>query len=183
MIGSGQVPRALALFGVTALVAALLAVLAWRWTTDLDLLRDYGDQISAPAKAGQTVYLDAAVTLAAPPSAASDPEVTVDAVVPRVTENSAAAVVAVLVCERGPGSGVGVVAGPLDPYCTKVEPFRPGSNLTLRYATGKSQLVLEVKGTQPGTVQVEGYDVRYHRFLRTGSQHSGILTTVTVTAP
>jgi hypothetical protein len=102
----------------------------------------------------------------------------IDSLVPRITENSAKATVALLICTRNGGTlGVGAQEGGLADSCTSVLPFTGQQEIDLGFMT--AQILLAITPTAPGTVHVEGLDVTYSDGGRAVTTTSGADLTLT----
>lgn len=92
---------------------------------------------------------------------------------PRITENSADATVAVIVCS-GPNSSAitgGGATYDVSSYCPRLTPFHSGSfTVGDRTTTG---LLMTITPHRAGTTHIEGSDVSYWHGLRHGRQQVG----------
>ena len=170
---------ALSLLVVAGLV--LVAAFAWVVAAPPPLVPAQGDGNSGPLTIGRTLYVDAAVYVR--DDAGNGPESTplrLDAIAPRISENSAKATIALLVCTRNGGSlGVGAQESGLDASCTSVLPFTGQQEVDLGFM--RTQILLAVTATAPGTVHVEGLDVTYSDGGRAVTQLTGLTVTLTTT--
>ena len=166
--------RIAAVVAVLVLVAGAGALVWWR-SAPPELLPVGGLGLEGAGTVGHTYYTDAVLDVVLD----ADPESTVrhlrfDRIEPRVEENSANALVSLLVCTRTPGtSGVGL--GELDslrPACSSVTPFTGAQEMVLGFQT--AQVVLAVTPRQPGTVRIEGFEVSYASTGRAVTTTSGL---------
>jgi hypothetical protein len=174
--------RHLALAAVPGVVAVLVvAGLAWTLRTPPPLwpAPTYGGSDVLPV--GHTLYIDMAVAVR--DDSGTGPEsyrLRIDSLVPRITENSAKATVAILVCTRNGGTlGVGAQEDGLDASCTSVLPFTGEQEIDLGFMT--AQILLAVTPTVPGTLHVDGLDVTYAQDGRAVTTTSGADLTLTAT--
>jgi hypothetical protein len=177
-----QPRRRRTLAAAAALVAiALVAGLAWTLRTPPPLwsFPSYGatDRVAV----GHTVYVDAAIGVRDDSGLGPDSYLLrIDALVPRITENSAKAAIAILVCTRNGGTlGVGAQEAGLDASCTSVLPFTGQQEISLGFMT--TQIVLAVTPAVPGIVHIEGLDVTYAQGGRALTATSGADLTLTAT--
>jgi len=166
-----------------AVVVAAVAVagLVWSWRTPPELWPAPTYRGSDRLPVGHTMYLDTAISVR--DESGNGPQsyrLRIDSLVPRITENSAQATVALLVCTRNGGTlGVGAQVDGLDASCTSVLPFTGRQQIDLGFMT--AQILLAVTATVPGTLRVDGVDVTYADGGRAVTQTSG--AELTLTAP
>jgi hypothetical protein len=160
---------------VAVLVLAGAGAVVWARSAPPELLPVGRLGLEGTATVGHTYYTDAVLDVVLD----ADPESTVrhlrfDRIEPRLEENSANALISLLVCTRTPGtSGLGL--GELDslrPSCSSVTPFTGAQEMVLGFQT--AQVVLAVTPTQPGTVRIEGFEVTYASTGRAVTTTSGL---------
>lgn len=156
------------------LVVVLVLGSAARWLTDDRALNGYGSIVTTTTAVGRTMYLDAGVYSSG--GVNSSFSITMRRLSPRLTTNTADAVVTLAVCSQSQthtriGAGASWTS-----LCTSVVPFRTGR---LLIDDRKVEVLLEVTPRKAGVVHIEGLDASYWRGLRWGHQHIGVDTTVT----
>jgi hypothetical protein len=157
-------------------VVALGGWIAWRWyNTASDLIAYSGVNQTASFRTGQTFYVGSDIQ---PDTAHGHRRLDVHRVSPRVTLNTAHAVVEVMLC-RVADPHQGLLAGPDTKPCASVTNFRSGS-IDLGFPT--VEIIYKITSTTPGAVRIEGARVSYSDGTRRGIQHAGSGTALTVTS-
>jgi hypothetical protein len=163
-----------AVAAVLVLVAGVAAVAWWR-STPPELMPVGVLGLRGPATVGHTYYTDAVLDVRPDADPASTlRHLRIDRITPRVSENSAKALVSLLVCSRTPethGLGLGEYDS-LAGSCDAVRPFTGQQEIDLGFQT--AQVVVAVTPTQPGTVHVEGFEVTYASTGRSVTTASGL---------
>jgi len=156
------------------LVVVLVVGWSVRWLTDDRALSGYGNTVTVPMALGGTAYLDAGVY----PRGGGDQSFSIDVhrLVPRVTVNTADAVVSLAVCAQTQSHTRIGGSFSWSPLCSSVAPFHSGS---LLIDDRKLEVLLVVTPRKAGVVHIEGLDASYRHGIRWGHQHVGIDTTVT----
>lgn len=157
--------------GAAVLIAA---VGAGYWVTHPKAVVPYGPGGTASVLVGHTLSRDSGLSAARDPGAETPERVTltIDRIVPVVTENSARADVTVELCRRRPATDF--VGSPVDvslfAACTSTDPVG-GATATLWF--DQARVVVLVTPHQPGHVHIEGYDITYRDGVRHGTQRGG----------
>jgi hypothetical protein len=139
-----------------------------------------GDGVGGAVQAGRTLSLGTGLTADRDRDRTDSRAVSVniDQVNPRVTWNTAAASISVLLCRKVlESAGIGVVGGDLSAYCARLDPAA-GSRTSLM--SQDEQIIVQVMGRRPGTVRIAGFDITYRGGIRRGTQRGGTEVTVTV---
>ena len=161
------------LLAVAGAVLLALGSTTW-WVTHPDVFDDAGGfAITTVAEKVDRAYYAGIVV---PPSNQDRRELELRSATPVVVKDTAAAEVEVYLCEVDPAQGaVGVGAQRREPtdVCSTFEPVTDGTGLVVGEGEPRQQLVLMVRGTQPGVVKVRGVEISYRDGLRRGTEVTG----------
>lgn len=150
----------------TLLTVAVLTGFRLRWILHDEALFTNGNLSSSRVAVGQTIYRGAHVQ-----TPRDGQSLNLTSAVPVITNNSADATIAVMVCVTPPGQRVSLVGGgdELDPShsCSTLEPFRPGPRSLGVLRTG---VVLAITPRHRGSITISGLRVSYRDGMRRGRQ-------------
>lgn len=165
--------RAVVAGGAVAAALLLAAALVFvHWRDGLRLFGSGGAEVGAEQVAvGRTFY---ATAIAAPGSKPLSLRLTSASA--DVTANTAHADVRVLLCTLSPGPGsLFGAAWSLQPWCSAVRPFTPGSYRLSSYAptAGAVVVVIAITPRSAGHVHVAGIRIGYEQGIRRGHELAG----------
>jgi hypothetical protein len=165
-----------ALTVVVAAVAAISIGIYVHWRDSPNLFGPAGDGAGADAVAvGHTDVFAPGIQTTA------DRTVDLREVTPQIGSNTAQATVTVVLCEKRPGAynlGGGGLSD-LRAECASITAFHAGTYRLQFNST--TQLFAEITPHHAGTIQINGFRVRYNDGARRGNQVTGL--DVTVTSP
>lgn len=164
----GVADRARVVRGVAALVAlACFGQLGWWWRHP-DVFSSETREVQVVGRAPRPVPFHVGLTY--PADRLRRGHALLVEATARVVDNTAAATVTVEVCSPRRPSRIGAVKGDLSRWCRVTAV--PGTWLDLA-ASSYQQLVLSIRPRRPGTVDVQGVELRYHHGWQSGSQVVG----------
>lgn len=154
---------------VISVIILSAAGVGYVWLTSARALQGYGDEWGSPVQPGHTLYTDTGIY----PAASATATIDFRDIRPRVTLNTADAIIELLTCTTPSGSmRIGTVLdADIEHYCAPMTPWRSGTLTT--GSDADTYLIFAITPHREGRVEIDGEDVHYRDGIRFGTQHVG----------